>query len=150
MDNSVGDDLSGALDMVKQTTTSYMDVNAALAAGYVLVPGSDYCFDNPGVGGMGYHYINTTIMDAATDPLKPEAMVYQRDANGNLTLGAVEWIVPTAAWDAEAPSPDIVPEVMGHKMHRDDTLGVYMLHAWIFKDNPSGVFADWNPTVSCP
>jgi hypothetical protein len=150
MDNTMGDDLSGALDMVKASVTAYTDVNAAITAGYGLVPGLDYCFNNPGVGGMGIHYINTNILDTSTDPLKPEAMVYQKDANGNLTLGAVEWIVPTAAWDAEAPSADIVPEVMGHKMHRDDTLGVYMLHAWIFKNNPSGVFADWNPDVTCP
>ena len=25
----------------------------------------------------------------------------------------------------------------------------YELHAWIWKHNPSGMFEDWNPTVSC-
>jgi len=28
-------------------------------------------------------------------------------------------------------------------------LGVYELHAWIWKNNPSGVFYEWNPKVSC-
>jgi hypothetical protein len=24
-----------------------------------------------------------------------------------------------------------------------------VLHVWHFRENPSGVFADWNPRVSC-
>ena len=27
---------------------------------------------------------------------------------------------------------------------------IYALHAWIWKDNPHGTFAMWNPTVHCP
>ena len=26
----------------------------------------------------------------------------------------------------------------------------YELHVWLFQHNPSGMFASWNPTVSCP
>jgi hypothetical protein len=26
----------------------------------------------------------------------------------------------------------------------------YELHAWIWKFNPLGLFADWNPRVHCP
>jgi hypothetical protein len=26
----------------------------------------------------------------------------------------------------------------------------YDLHAWIFKHNPAGVFAQYNPRVTCP
>jgi hypothetical protein len=25
----------------------------------------------------------------------------------------------------------------------------YSLHAWIWKNNPSGMFKDWNPKVTC-
>ena len=28
-------------------------------------------------------------------------------------------------------------------------LGWYVAHAWVWMDNPSGVFADWNPDVDC-
>ena len=28
-------------------------------------------------------------------------------------------------------------------------LGLYVLHAWIWQNNPTGMFMDWNPTVSC-
>jgi hypothetical protein len=26
----------------------------------------------------------------------------------------------------------------------------YALHAWVWKHNPSGTFAQWNPQVHCP
>jgi len=26
----------------------------------------------------------------------------------------------------------------------------YSLHAWIWKDNPAGMFSMWNPDVHCP
>jgi hypothetical protein len=26
----------------------------------------------------------------------------------------------------------------------------YELHAWVWKHNPSGMFNDWNPLVTCP
>ena len=25
----------------------------------------------------------------------------------------------------------------------------YELHAWIWRPNPSGIFKDWNPSVTC-
>jgi hypothetical protein len=28
--------------------------------------------------------------------------------------------------------------------------GVWILHAWVHKSNPSGVFEDFNPNVTCP
>ena len=73
-----------------------------MAAGYNFVPGLDYCFSNPGVGGMGYHLINTGLMDGTVDPLKPEALVYAPDKEGGLDLVAVEYIVPMDAWTSSA------------------------------------------------
>ncbi len=29
-------------------------------------------------------------------------------------------------------------------------LGPYIHHAWVWKRNPSGIFSDWNPEVTCP
>jgi hypothetical protein len=97
---------------------------------------------------MGYHYINTGILDLTVDELQPEAMVYIPGPNGRLQLGAVEYIVPSAAWDAAG---NIEPPIaLGQSFHLNPTLGVYVLHAWIWKNNPSGMFEDWNPNVSCP
>ena len=135
-----------ALDQVRDATEAYHQVSAAQAAGYSLVPGLDYCFDNPGVGGMGYHYINVALLDNSIDPLKPEAMVYAPLSNGKLALGAVEYIVPAAGWDAVHSTP---PTLFGHVFALEEALGVYELHAWIWKNNPLGVFFEWNPKVTC-
>jgi hypothetical protein len=29
-------------------------------------------------------------------------------------------------------------------------VGFWLKHAWIWKHNPAGMFADWNPEVTCP
>ena len=142
---SSGDD---DLDALRDAVVPYQDLDVAVAAGYGLVDGLDHCFDNPGVGAMGVHYINAGLLDTALDPLQPEAMVYQHGADGELSLGAVEWVVPAEPWDAENAGE--LPSVMGHELHLNAELGVYVLHAWIFLDNPAGVFEDWNPAVSCP
>lgn len=136
------------LDDIRAATAQFHRTEAAQAAGYTLVPGLDYCFNNPGVGAMGYHYINTASLDVTLDVLHPEAMVYAPGPNGQLHLGAVEYIVPAAAWDAAGHTEP--PSLLGHHLHLNQALGVYVLHAWVWRHNPAGVFADWNPTVSCP
>lgn len=146
---AVGTDMDNTLNLLRANVDAFKNPDAAKNAGWHLVYGLDNCFEYPGVGGMGIHYINTDMLDTSVDPLTPEAMVYQTGANGNLTLGAVEWIVPAAKWDAEAHG-GLLPEVLGHQFHLNQALGVYVLHAWIFTDNPAGMFNDWNPNVSCP
>jgi hypothetical protein len=138
-----GEDAS-ELDDLRAAVADFNDPAAAEAAGWVLVDGLDHCFDNPGVGGMGIHYINVDLLDLELDPLMPEAMVYYYDEDGDLTLGAVEWVVPAEPWDAEN---DELPEVMGRHLHLNEALGVYVMHAWAFLDNPAGTFEDWNPNI---
>ena len=135
------------LAKVRSATEKFRKIEAVQAAGYSLVPDLDHCFDNPGVGGMGFHYINTASLDTALDPLKPEAIVYAPDKNGKLQLAAVEYIVPAEPWDAENSE---LPQLLSQTFHLNEQLGVYVLHAWIWKNNPSGVFEDWNPKVACP
>jgi hypothetical protein len=135
------------LAKVRSATEKFHKIEAVQAAGYSLVPDLDHCFDNPGVGAMGFHYINTASLDTALDPLKPEAIVYAPDKNGKLHLAAVEYIVPAGPWDEANSTP---PQLLGQTFHLNEQLGVYVLHAWIWKHNPSGMFEDWNPNVSCP
>ena len=135
------------LAQLRNATVQFHRTSAAHAAGYDLILGLDYCFQNYGVGGMGYHYINTKLLDTAVELLHPEAIVYAPDANGSIQLGAIEYMVPAAAWDAEHTEP---PQVLGQRFHLHEKLGMYVLHAWIWKNNPSGMFEDWNPDVSCP
>jgi hypothetical protein len=140
---------AGRDDLLKLRSVNekYQDIETVKAAGYSLVPDLDYCFDNPGVGGMGYHYIDTASLDTSLDPLKPEAMVYAPDPNGQLRLAAVEYIVPADKWDAEHSGE--LPMVLGQHLHLNKELGVYVLHAWLWEKNPAGVFEDWNPKISC-
>lgn len=130
---------------VRAATAAFHRVEAAEAAGWVPVVGLDHCFENPGVGAMGYHYINVDLLDGTTDPQAPEALVYAPGPQGRLHLAAVEWIVPAVAWEGSEP-----PTVLGHDLHLNEALGVWVLHAWVFQHNPLGMFEDWNPRVSCP
>jgi len=131
---------------VRAATAPLHRVTAAESAGYQLLPGLDHCFENPGVGAMGFHYINPGLLDLDLDPRQPEALVYAPDDRGRLQLAAVEYIVPAEAWDAQHVEP---PEVLGQHLHLNAGLGVYVLHAWIFMNNPAGIFEDWNPDVTC-
>jgi hypothetical protein len=137
-----------ALAELRAATAQFHRPEAAQAAGYDLVPGLDHCFDNPGVGGMGYHYINVGILDTTVELSRPEAMVYTPGPDGILQLGAVEYVVPAAAWDAEGHTQ--LPMLFGRYFHLNEALGVYILHVWVWKNNPSDMFEDWNPNVSCP
>ncbi len=141
-------ELLDQLAQLRAATAQFHQTEAAYAAGYTLVPGLDYCFNNPGVGGMGVHLIKTSSLDLTVDTLQPEAMVYQPGPKGQLQLVAVEYIVPAAAWDAAGNTQP--PSVLGQSFHLNSGLGVYILHAWIWRENPSGMFQDWNPKVACP
>ena len=59
---------------MRQATAKYHDVNAALADGFVPTP---HCIEEPGLGGMGIHYINPArIMNPAINLLEPEILLY--------------------------------------------------------------------------
>lgn len=138
---------SSELAEVRAATARFHRIAVAEDAGWNLMDGLDHCFNSPDVGAMGYHYINESLlMDAVVDPRTPEALVYAPGPNGKLQLAAVEWIVPYDLW----PSDDPAPTVMGQELHHNDPLQVWVLHAWIFTHNPSGMFEDWNPRVTCP
>ncbi|TFG88787.1 MAG: hypothetical protein E4H17_01805 [Gemmatimonadales bacterium] len=78
---------------------------------------------------------------------QPEVLVFMPspDASDGVRLGAVEYVVPMAAWAGEAP-----PTLFGQTFVPGGPGGVlWTLHVWIWQHNPSGMFAPWNPTVSC-
>jgi hypothetical protein len=128
-------------------TAGYQDVATAEAAGYGSSLATLGCFTDPERGGMGVHYIDQSLMDGRVDITKPEALVYELDANGKITgLVAHEYIVPIDAWTKSTP-----PQLFGMDFHQHPTLPLWVLHTWLWKDNPSGIFQDWNPAVrQCP
>jgi hypothetical protein len=127
--------------------SGYQDVAVAEAAGYASSLTTLGCFQNPERGGMGVHYINGDLMDATVDITKPEALVYELDATGQIAgLVGHEYIVPIEAWTSKR-----APMLFGMQFHRHPTLPLWVLHTWLWKDNPTGVFEDWNPAVrQCP
>lgn len=102
------------------------------------------CFSDPTQGAMGFHYGNTDLIDGNVDPLNPELLLYEPQKNGTLKFVAVEYIVPFGAWTAAEP-----PRLYGLDFHRNEAFGLWILHVWHFRENPNGLFMDWNPKVSC-
>jgi hypothetical protein len=41
------------------------------------------------------------------------------------------------------------PRLFGQDFKVNAAFGIWALHAWVWKDNPSDIFADWNPVVTC-
>ena len=132
------------LDEVRTATEGFQSVADAEAAGYVNV-NVDECVASP-EGAMGFHFVNFDLVDLDLDPAEPEIMVFIPDADGSLRLGAVEYAVPIEAWDAVNEGP---PSLLGQTLNLNPELGLYVLHAWLYEDNPSGVFVDWNLSVTC-
>lgn len=141
---SIQDDLSEA----RQATASFHNVGQAEAAGYASTLETLGCFESP-EGGMGLHYLNGAYLeDLEPSVSEPEALVYEMGRNGSLTLVALEYIVPREPWDATHTE---MPMLFGQMFHPHPVLPLYVLHAWIWKKNPSGIFHDWNPRVGdCP
>jgi hypothetical protein len=142
---------------VRQVTAKYHQVEAAVADGYELgyVNGDGVriitgCIAHPTDGAMGYHYFNKELIDdLEVDVTKPEGLVYEPGPNGHLELSAVEYVVPGAG--SNPPGVSEPPSVLGMDMHiLVPAVGWYILHAWVWKPNPSGMFSDWNPDVVCP
>lgn len=147
--------LGSDLAKLRAATAQFHRIDAALDAGYETfkiddstvglgLPGDPTCFDNP-AGGMGVHYVRG--IDGTIDLQQPEAMVYEIEANGKLRLVAVEYLYPSALVTATNPPPSL----FGHEFHPHSFLPVHILHVWVWKNNPSGMFADFNPKVgACP
>ncbi len=147
-----GHDMSGVMDPADQAaamlaTAAFQDVKVAETAGYASSLDTLGCFQDPEYGGMGVHYIDQQLLDDQVDIAKPEALVYELDADGHVAgLVAHEYIVPVDAWHSSTP-----PELFGMAFHRHPTLPLWVLHTWLWKDNPTGMFQDWNPAVRlCP
>ena len=145
------------LTPARQATEKYHDISLATGAGYAELRDAAgiACIDQPGVGAMGVHFVNGGLVgDAVLDPATPEALVYEPRNHGGYKLVALEYIVFKKAWRAEHPHGR--PELYGEKFEpvgADNRYGIppfFELHVWAWKKNPSGMFNDWNPRVTCP
>ena len=141
-------------DGAKSATARFHDLDEAIEAGYSLRLADlagETCIGQLGDGQMGVHMVNTSLLDETIDAEAPEALVYEpRKRKGDMKLVAVEYVVFESAWQGASP-----PALFGRQFdyvaapNRYGLPAFYALHAWIWKDNPSGILAPWNPTVRC-
>jgi len=162
---------------VRQVTERFRDVNVALAEGYIRDPfnlcdTAEMMGRSASLGAMGIHYFRPDLLGITappsprvngtgthTDFRKPSILIYEPQADGSLRLVAVENLVFAAAWRAAGNTePPTFHGVKWDSMSDDPNTTVdeahmfephFDRHVWIYRENPNGVFAPFNPTVSC-
>ena len=126
------------LAALRNATAAYHSLDAAKADGFVPLLG---CFDSPD-GGMGQHFFIPSRM-GVVKLTEPTALVYEVK-DGRYQLVAVEYIVP-------GDEHTVVPDLLGQSFTFAPSLGVWKLHAWVWRPNPAGMFKDFNTNVRpCP
>jgi len=122
------------LAKARKATAKYHRVEQAEAEGYINL---NFC-----EGGEGCHWLKPELLDNVFDPSQPEILLYVRDGDG-WRFVAVEYVVPLAL------SPGVAPEGFpGNADHwREDSegVGLWECTAWIWLNNPNGMFEQHNP-----
>jgi hypothetical protein len=162
---------------VRAATEKYRDVNVALAEGYVRDP-MNLCdtaemMGRPAeYGVMGIHFFRPDLLGITgppnprvsgtgthTDFSQPSILIYEPQANGSLELVAVENLVFIKAWEAAGhTAPPTFAGRTYDRMQDDPATALdeahmfephYDLHVWLYRENPRGVFAQFNPNATC-
>jgi len=165
------------LDQVRAATERFRDVRVALAEGYVRDP-MDHCVVAPDIGrpatdgAMGVHYIRMDLIGVSGPPnprisgtgthidfTKPAILLYEPQADGSLELVGVENLVFKSAWAAAGNrNPPVFQGAVWDSMEDDPTTPIdeghmftphYDRHVWLYRENPKGMFAQFNANVSC-
>jgi hypothetical protein len=164
------------LDELRDALARFRDVEVALAEGYVPEP-TNTCetADMMGLpasaGAMGVHFMRPDLLQITgmeprvdgtgthTDFMNPAVLLYEPQADGSLELVGVENLAFMEAWYAAGhEGPPSFHGVPYDRMVNDPNTEIdeahffaphYDRHVWIFRDNPAGVFAMFNPAVTC-
>jgi hypothetical protein len=124
------------LDQAREAASKYLDLDVALAAGYVDI--------GVFMPNMGWHYLNQGLLDEKFDWTRPELLVYADDpCSAKRKLVAVEYAVPLSL--AKRPPGGFVGRA--DQWDANQTFQIWTLHAWVYEFNPDGVFAPYNPRV---
>jgi hypothetical protein len=137
------------VQLVRDATRQFINVNAATAAGYQPFLG---CVTGPDHGAMGNHYVNGALVgDGVLDAARPEVLIYEPSGNG-LQLVGVEFVVLADAWLAIHTGPPVLEGQSFQFVASPNRYGLpahFELHVWAWRDNPQGAFVDWNNKVTC-
>ena len=136
-----------AIAEVRNATQRFHDI--AIATASIAQGGGGYteqfpagCAASPD-GAQGFHYLNPGLVDANVELLRPELVMYEPGPNGQMNLVGVDYIVPL---ELSATPPTLLGVPFAPL---GPPLNVWALHIWAWRPNPSGMFAPWNPKVSC-
>ena len=137
-----GTDTDSAIATLQRVTARYHNLKAALDDDFVLLHPCEARGDE---GPVGTVYINIArLMDGVIDPESPDALIYEPAKDGALHLVGVEFAIPKPLWTGAE-----LPTFLGATFQSEPEFGVYALHAWVWRTNPEGLFAETNPRVSC-
>jgi hypothetical protein len=126
------------LQQARAATARYRNVNNAFADNYV-----DIGLKLPN---MGYHFLKSALVTPVFDIKQPPILVYNKNEDGSFELLAVEYAVPI-----DPQTPNVPPAGFSGDDDQWDfntlNTGWWTLHAWVWKNNPDGVFNPMNPLV---
>lgn len=154
------------LETARRATEKYRDVRVAESDGYRTI--------GPDVPGKGIHYVGSHD-NAGFDVEHPAILLYEKSPStpSGMELVGVSYLFAAAEGPDGQPADPPFPKTLAH-WHRHANLCVladrsarahatesecaalggsftaeteWMVHAWIWKDSPSGVFAPTNPLV---
>jgi hypothetical protein len=134
-------DLAPRLAELRRSVAPFHDFQAAQRAGYT--ERITLCMEDA-PGGMGFHYANPDLMNGVVIEGRPEVLLYEPQENGRLRFVGVEFIIPWEAWTSSEP-----PVLYGQTFASNTRFRVWALHVWVGRENPTGIFSDWNPKVTC-
>jgi hypothetical protein len=166
-----------SLAEVRKATERFQDVKVALAEGYLRDPmnicdSADIMGRSASLGAMGIHFFRPDLLGITappnprvdgngthTDFRRPAILIYEPQTDGSLKLVAVENLVFQKSWHAAGNKrPPSFQGVEYDTMRDDPATKVdeahmfephYDRHVWLYRPNPNGVFAQFNPNVSC-
>ena len=155
--------LLSQLDTVRSATEKYQDVNAALDDGYVMTADE--------VPNMGAHFVQPQYLtDDVFDPSKPEFLLYTWHGRDDWELVGTGFILLNRYVGEDHPAGFAGPLDNWH-VHYSLCLGGrsstrsttaeecrdqggnwlpsfgWMIHTYVWEENPLGVFAMWNPNI---
>lgn len=141
----VAPEVRAQLDALQLSVMPFFNYDVAVSAGWDTILGE--CVESP-MGGMGYHVHNMDqLANGQLNLLRPEVVLFSPTEDGSMEFGGVEYIIPGELWESDEP-----PQFLGRSLHFNPNVGpfgIWALHVWVGKHNPEGIFADFNPDVSC-
>lgn len=160
-------DTVAILDRARKATEKYQDVRLAREDGYQAT--------GPDVPGMGIHFVRTNRHSLAFDAEQPPILLYENNASvpGGYSLVGVSYLLAAPEGPDGQPLNSPFPKSLA-AWHRHENICVlpdrstnmqltekqcternghfsaetpWMVHAWIWKESPLGVFSPTNPAV---